>query len=50
MRKEFLIEIYTEGSSHKPYFIVLTLQGQLIIRSTKKLVTSHVVGDLVLLD
>ena len=49
-RKNFLIEIYTGGPSHKPYFIVLTLKVELVIRPTKKLVTSYMVGDLALSD
>ena len=38
------------GSSHEPYFIALALQDKIIIRPTKKIVTSYVVEDLVLLD
>jgi len=30
-RKSFSIEMYMEGQSHKPYFIALTLQKQIII-------------------
>ena len=49
-RKGFLIEIYMEGSPHKPYFIVLTLWEEIIIRPTKKLVVTYIVGDLALLN
>jgi len=42
--------MYTEGLPHEPYFITLTLQRQIIIEPTKKLVTTYMVGDLVLLD
>ena len=49
-RKGFLIEMYIGGSSHEPYFITLMLQDQLIMRPTKKMVTSYVVGNLALLD
>jgi len=49
-RKGLPIEIYSGSPSHKPYFITLTLQGQIIIGLTKKMVASYVVGDLVLLD
>ena len=49
-RKEFPIEMYIGGSSHEPYFITLMLQDQLIMRPTKKMVTSYVVGNLALLD
>ena len=50
MRKGFPIKIYMGGPPHKPYFIMLTLWRQIIIGSMKKLVTTYVVGDLVLLD
>ena len=49
-RKGFPIEMYTEGPSHELYFIMLTLQERIIIGPTKKLVASHVVRDLALLD
>ena len=39
-----------EGSPHKPYFIVLTLWEEIIIRPTKKLVVTYIVGDLALLN
>ena len=42
--------MYIEGPLHEPYFIALMLQGKTIIRPTKKLVTSYIVRDLVLLD
>ena len=50
MRKDFSIEIYTEGPSHKPYFIALTLQEQIVIGPTKNLVMTYIVRDLTLLD
>ena len=50
LRKRFLIKIYMEEPSHKPYFIMLILWEQVIVGPTKKLVVSHVVGDLALLD
>ena len=50
MRKGFPIKIYMRGPPHEPYFITLTLQDQLIIGLTKKMVVSYVVGDLALLD
>ena len=49
-RKGLPIKIYIGGPSHKLYFITLTLQGQIIIGLTKKIVISYVVKDLVLLD
>ena len=42
--------MYIEGPLHEPYFIALMLQGETIIRLTKKLVTSCMVEDLVLLN
>jgi len=48
--KGFSIEMYTGGPPHKPYFITLTLQDKIIIKPTKKMVASYMVGDLVLLD
>ena len=47
-RQRFPIEIYMGGPPYKPYFIVLMLQGKIIIRSTKKMVASYVVEDLAL--
>jgi len=49
-RKGFPIKMYIGEPSHKLYFIALTLQGKIIIRSIKKMVTSYVVEDLVLLE
>ena len=49
-RKGFPIKIYMGELSHELYFIALTLQRQIIIRSMKKLVTTYVVGDLALLN
>ena len=50
IRKEFPIEMYSEGLPHKPFFITLTLQDQLIIEPTKKMVALYMVGDLKLLN
>ncbi len=49
-RKGFPIKMYMGGLPHESYFIVLTLQGQIIIGPTKKLITTYVIGDLALLD
>ena len=49
-RKGFPIKMYIREPSHKLYFIALTLQGKIIIRSIKKMVTLYVVEDLVLLE
>ena len=50
IRKDFSIKMYTGGPPYEPYFIVLTLWGQVIIGPTKKLVATYMVGDLALLD
>jgi len=42
--------MFTEGLLHELFSITLTLQEDIIIGLTKKLVTSHVVGDLALLN
>ena len=42
--------MYSGDLPHEPYFIALTLQGQIIIGPTKTMVALYVVGDLVLLD
>ena len=42
--------MYIGGPPYEPYFITLMLQGQIIIGLTKRLVASHMVGDLALLD
>lgn len=50
MRKGFPIEMYMVSLPHELYFITLTLQDQIIVGPTKKLVTTYMIGDLVLLD
>ena len=42
--------MYTRGLPHELFFIALTLLGTIVIRLTKKLVASYMVGDLVFLD
>ena len=49
-QQEFPIELYLGKLLYKPFFIVLTLWGELVIGLTKKLVASYVVGDLTFLD
>jgi len=39
--------MYTGGLPYKLFFITLTLQETLVIRPTKKLVATYIVGDLV---
>ena len=50
IQKGFPIEMYIGGPFHKPYFIVFTLKGEVIIGPINKLVVSYVIGDLVLLN
>jgi len=49
-KRGFPIEIFTEKLPHEPFFIALTLQEEIIIGLIKKLVVSHMVWDLALLD
>ena len=44
------ISIYQGKPSHKPYFIAIDLKGQPIIGPNKKVVITHIVGNLILLD
>ena len=50
IRKGLLTKMYSGGPSYKLYFIIFTLQGQIIISPTKKMVILYMVGDLALLD
>ena len=45
-RWEFPIKIYTRRPSYKPFFIILILWRTLVIKPTKKLVATYIVGDL----
>ena len=40
------ISMYQGGPPHEPYFIAIENQGQPIIGPTKKIVATHVVGEL----
>jgi len=42
--------MYTKMLPHEPFFIALTLWGEIVIGPMKKLVTLYVVGDLVFLN
>jgi len=42
--------MYSKGPPHKSFFIALILKEDIIIRPTKKLLASYVVGDLAFLD
>jgi len=41
--------MYQGGPLHKPYFIAINNRGQAIIGPTKKIVATHVVGELEIL-
>ena len=49
-KRGFLIKMYSGRLLYKLFFIVLTLQGEIVIELTKKLVASYMVGDLAFLD
>jgi len=40
------IPMYQGGPPHKPYFIAIDNRDQIIIGSSKKIITTHVVGEL----
>ena len=46
LRNGYPINMYQEGSPHKPYFIAINNQGQVIISPNKKTVAIYVVGEL----
>ena len=46
LRNSYPINIYQGGLLHKPYFIAINNQGQVIIGPNKKMVTMYVVGEL----
>ena len=48
--QEILIKIYTEGLLYKLFFIADSVQKQLIIGPTKKIMVIYAVGDLTLMD
>ena len=41
--------MFQEGSPHEPYFIAIDNMKQIIIGPNKKLVATHVVGELVVI-
>ena len=43
---EYLISMYQERPSHKPYFIAIDNHGWAIISPNKKIVATHVVDEL----
>ena len=49
LQNSYLIAMYQGGQPHKPYFIAINNQGQVIIGLNKKTVTMYVVGELKML-
>jgi len=45
-RNGYQIKMFQGGSPHKPYFIAINNMEQIIIGSNKKIVATHVVGEL----
>jgi len=45
-RNGYSINMYQRGPPHKPYFIAIDNQGQVIIRPNKKMVATYVVREL----
>ena len=45
-RNRYQIPMFQEGPPHEPYFIAIDNRDQIIIRPSKKIVSTHVVGEL----
>ena len=45
-RNGYQISMFQEGPPHKPYFIAINNREQVIIGPSKKIVATHVVGEL----
>ena len=45
-RNRYQIHMFQGGSLHKPYFIAINNKDQVIIGPSKKIVATHVVGEL----
>jgi len=45
-RNRYQIPMFQEGPPHKPYFIAINNREQIIISPSKKIVATHVVGEL----
>jgi len=46
LRNRYQIPMFQGGPPHKPYFIAIDNREQIIIGSNKKIVATHVVGEL----
>jgi len=47
LQNKYPISMYQEGLPYEPYFIAINNQGQPIIGPNKKIVTTHIVGELI---
>ena len=47
LQNKYPISMYQEGPPHEPYFIVINNQEQPIIGPNKKIVATHIVGELI---
>jgi len=45
-RNKYQILMFQGGPPHKPYFITINNRNQIIISPNKKIVATHVVGEL----
>ena len=45
-RNRYQIHMFQGGPLHEPYFIAMDNKDQIIIGSSKKIVATHVVGEL----
>ena len=45
-RNGYQIHMFQEGPPHEPYFIAINNKDQVIIGPSKKIVATHVVGEL----
>ena len=45
-RNGYQIPMFQEGPPHEPYFIAIDNRDQIIIGSSKKIVSTYVVGEL----
>ena len=46
VRNRYQIQMFQGGLPHEPYFITINNRDQIIIGSSKKIVTIHMVGEL----
>ena len=46
LRNRYQIPMFQGGPPHKPYFIAIDNKDQIIIGPSKKIVATHVIGEL----